>query len=801
MCMMLTRSDPICHPWFRSDQGEESDMRASCHNRRARSCVRPFGFLLLFSVLQNGGAVAGIIPQGSAKSETGAQKATISEEARGDDFRRGTRGYRLRAARLQDGEEIVLDGLLNEAVWRRADVATDFVQTEPREGEPATEPTEARVAYDRETLYIGIIAYDRETHRLIINELRKDFSLFSGDVVQVVLDTFLDRRNGYEFATNPGGAKWDAQMTNEGREVNSDWDGIWFVKTQITERAWTVEMAIPFRTLKFREGDIQVWGINFMRRIRRKNEESYWAPIPRMFNSIHYVSRAGILEGLEGIRPGTNLRLKPYVVGVMADLSAGGLIPHRVFKGDVGVDAKWGVTSGLTLDFTYNTDFSQVEADEQQINLTRFSLFFPEKRDFFLEGSGIFRFGPGEERGRMMEGGGMGGRLGAVRNDLILFFSRRIGLSEDGEPIPLRAGVRLTGRAGPYEVGFLNIQQEALGRRPSTNFLVTRVRRNVLANSDVGVMVMNVARAGGFNRIYGGDANFRFFQNLNLNAYVAKAAAPGLRTGTAAWRVGMSWRNNFWNTRHSFTNIGENFRNELGFVPRLGIRKASDFIGVHWRPHAIRRTVREIFPHWQIDYIMTSSGRLDTRLVDYHFPITFQNGTFLEAGVNSTYERLVEPFRIHPTTVVPAGRYSFNEYFFLLNTDRSKPLSVNLRLGTGPFYDGYRQSYSSGMNVRASYRFNAGFSYTRNNIRLSTGRFQTDLLTLRASYSFSTSVFLNALIQYNSVARTWSSNIRFNIIHRPLSDLFIVYNERRESGTGRLLDRALVVKFTYLFDF
>jgi len=776
-------------------------MVACGQGRRVGLYIRTFGLILIFGMLRGGAVGVGIAPQKSAKSEAGAQRATVPEEARGDDFRRGAREYRLRAARLQDGEEIVLDGLLNEGVWRRAEVATDFVQTEPREGEPATEPTEARVAYDRETLYIGIIAYDSEMHRLIINELRKDFSLFSGDVVQVVLDTFFDRRNGYEFATNPGGAKWDAQMANEGREVNSDWDGIWFVKTQINERAWTVEMAIPFRTLKFREGDVQVWGINFMRRIRRKNEESYWAPIPRMFNSIHYVSRAGILEGLEGIRPGTNLRLKPYVMGVMSDLSAGGLTPHRVFKGDVGVDAKWGITSGLTLDFTYNTDFSQVEADEQQINLTRFSLFFPEKRDFFLEGSGIFRFGPGEERGRMMEGGGMGGRLGAVRNDLILFFSRRIGLSEDGEPIPLRAGVRLTGRAGPYEVGFLNIQQEALGRWPSTNFLVTRVRRNVLANSDVGVMFMNVARAGGFNRIYGGDANFRFFQNLNLNAYAAKAAAPGLRTGTAAWRVGMSWRNNFWNTRHSFTNIGENFRNELGFVPRLGIRKASDFIGVHWRPRAIRRTVREIFPHWQIDYIMTPSGRLDTRLVDYHLPITFQNGTFLEVGVNSTYERLVKPFQIHPTTVVPAGRYSFNEYFFLLNTDRSKPLSVNLRLGTGPFYDGYRQSYSSGMNVRASYRFNAGFTYTRNNIRLSTGKFQTDLLTLRAAYSFSTSVFLNALIQYNSVARTWSSNIRFNIIHRPLSDLFIVYNERRESGTGRLLDRALVVKFTYLFDF
>lgn len=778
-------------------EGENRD-----HGERKGRCprARGLGLILILGLLQSGGGALAVSAQrGSAPSGIETQKATGPEEARAEGFRRGE--HRLRAERLREGERITLDGLLNEAVWHRADVADGFVQTEPREGEPATEPTEARVAYDRETLYIGIIAYDSEIRRLIISELRKDFNLSNGDVVQVVLDTFFDRRNGYEFATNPGGAKWDAQMTNEGREVNSDWDGIWHVRTQINERAWTVEMAIPFRTLKFREGNVQVWGINFMRRIRRKNEETYWAPIPRMFSSIHYVSRAGVLEGIEGIRRGTDFRIKPYVVGSWADFVTGAPSPHRVFKGDGGVDAKWGVTSGMTLDLTYNTDFSQVEADEQQINLTRFSLFFPEKRDFFLEGSGIFRFGPGEQRMGMAGGGGGMGRLGAVRNDLILFFSRRIGLSENGEPIPLRAGVRLTGRAGPYELGFLNIQQEALGSSPSTNFLVTRVRRNVLANSDLGLMFMNVARPHGFNRIYGGDANFRFFQNLNLHGYVAKAAAPGLREGTEAWRVGMSWRNNFWDMRHSFTSIGENFKNDLGFIPRLGIRKASDFIGLHWRPRAISRTVREIFPHWQIDYIMTPSGRLDTRLVDYHLPVTFQNGTFLEVGVNSTYERLVEPFRIHPTAVVPVGRYSFNEYFFLLNSDRSQPLSVSLRLGTGPFYDGYRQSYSSGVDVRAKYRFTASLNYARNNIRLSTGRFHTDLLTLRAAYSFSTSIFLNALIQYNSVARTWSSNIRFNIIHRPLSDLFIVYNERREAGTGRLLDRALVVKFTYLFNF
>jgi hypothetical protein len=758
--------------------------------------------LLLLGVLPSGAPFGVGAPQEGTRSGAQEQRGATPEGARETAFRRRTGEYRLRAARLQQQEKIVLDGLLNEPVWRRADVARDFVQTEPREGEPATEPTEARVAYDRETLYIGIIAYDSEMHRLVIPELRKDFTLSNSDVVQVVLDTFLDRRNGYEFATNPGGAKWDAQMANEGREVNADWDGIWYVRTQINERAWTVEMAIPFRTLKFREGDVQVWGINFMRRIRRKNEESYWAPIPRMFNSIHYVSRAGVLEGLEGIRPGTNVRIKPYVIGSMADLSTGGSPPHRLFRGDGGVDLKWGVTSGLTLDVTYNTDFSQVEADEQQINLTRFSLFFPEKRDFFLEGSGIFRFGPGEQGGGMAGGGGgMGGRLGAVRNDLILFFSRRIGLSESGEPIPLRAGVRVTGRAGPYEVGFLNIQQEALGLTPSTNFLVARVRRNVLANSDLGFMFMNVARPGTFNRVYGADANFRFFQNLNVHGYAAKTAAPGLRDDTTAWRVGMSWRNNFWDTRHSFTSIGENFKNDLGFAPRVGIRKMSDFLGLHWRPRALSRTVREIFPHWQIDSIMDPTGRLDTRLVDYHLPVTFQNGTFLEVGVNSTFERLTGPFQLHPTTAVPPGRYRFNEYFALLTSDRSRALSVNFRVGTGPFYDGYRQSYSSGATVRMGYRFNTSFTHTRNNVRLSTGRFQTDLLAVRAAYSFSTSIFLNALIQYNSVARTWSSNIRFNIIHRPLSDLFIVYNERRESGTGRLLDRALLVKFTYLFTF
>jgi hypothetical protein len=711
--------------------------------------------------------------------------------------------YRLRAVRLADGEKLAIDGVLDESVWERAAVANNFTQSEPREGKPATEKTEARIAYDGETLYIGIIAYDSEVRRLLISELKKDFATSDSDVVQVVLDTFHDQRNGYEFATNPGGAKWDAQMTNEGRDVNANWDGVWHVKTHINHDSWIAEIAIPFRTLKFREGADQVWGINFLRRIRRKNEETYWAPIPRIFNSIHYVSRAGVLEGLDGIKPGSNVRIKPYVLGSMTDLSTTPSGLHRVYKGDGGIDAKWGITSGLTLDVTYNTDFSQVEADEQQVNLTRFSLFFPEKRDFFLEGSGIFRFGSLERMGPTISGiAGGGGRQGAVREDTVLFFSRRIGLSDAGEPIPLRGGVRLTGRAGPYELGLLDIQQDASPTTPSTNFLVGRVRRNILANSDVGALLINASeRGGGFNRVYGADANFRFYRNLNLSAYLAKTASPSSKDKNVGGRVGLNWRNNFWDTRMSYTNIQPNFNDRVGFVPRVAMHKYSGFFGVHWRPASINRTVREIFPHFQVDYITDPSGRLETRYLDYHLPFTLQNSTFIEIGINPTYERLVKPFNIHPRVAVRPGSYNFNEYFFLMNSDRSKRVSFTTRLATGSFYDGYRQSYSGGVNLRANHRFNSSFTYTRNNIHLSAGDFNTDLFSTRAAYSFSTTVFLNALIQYNSTNRSWASNIRFNIIHRPLSDLYVVYNEQRDSITGQLINRALVVKFTYLLSF
>src|SRR6266849_2815112 len=312
---------------------------------------------------------------------------------------------RLRAVRT--AAPITLDGVLDEAAWRDAPVATGFLQSEPNEGEPASEQTEVRVLYDDANLYIGMFAHDSSPGDIIVSDLKKDFDPIANDAFEVILDTFHDERNGYRFATNAMGAKWDAQMVNEGRDINSNWDGIWSVQTRIVKTGWYAEIMIPFRTLRFADADAQIWGINFLRRVRRRNEDSLWAPLPRIYR-IDRVSMAGTLEGLRGVRPGSDLRLKPYV------LSSGHTIGTNRVDGDVqaGVDAKYGVTSSLTWDFTVNTDFSQVEADEQQVTLTRFSLLFPEKRDFFLENSGVFQFGPGNQQGGGGGGGGGGGAGG-----------------------------------------------------------------------------------------------------------------------------------------------------------------------------------------------------------------------------------------------------------------------------------------------------------------------------------------------------------------------------------------------------
>jgi len=734
------------------------------------------------------------------------------------DYEDARRERRLKPAKT--GEKITIDGRLDEPAWNQAPEAANFIQTEPDTDQPASEKTEVRALYDQDYIYFGIYAHDSQPSRIIVSELKKDFNRDNGDTVEIVLDTFRDERNGYLFAINPAGAKWDGQMANEGREINANWDAVWYVKTRRVEDGWTAEIAIPFRTLKFRESDLQTWGINFQRNLRRRNEDSFWSPLPRIYR-LDRVSLAGTLEDLERIKPGSNIRIKPYFVTSLGQPFGGRDIPPgtektisscrwasgaNCYHGDFGIDLKYGLTTGMTWDFTYNTDFSQVEADEQQINLTRFSLLFPEKREFFLENSGIFQFGSSDRAGPPPGTGGGGGgggpRPNAVRDDLIFFFSRRIGLSEDGNPIPILGGTRLTGRAGRFELGLLNMQQKEFGSFNATNFTVARLRRNLLANSDIGVLLVNkkVFDSSHYNTAIGVDANFRFGQSVTLNSYLAKSFTERGGDRDLAGRFAASYKDNVWDLRSSFTSIQQDFVNETGFVPRVGIRKYSGYIARTFRPASLRRTVRQIWPHVLIDYVLDRDGNLETRYVDYHLPINFQNGGNIEMGANPTLERLPRPFVISrgSNVLIPTGVYSFNEWFVSGRSNPGRRISGNFRYAIGDFYTGYKHTYGLGGTFRFSNKFNTSFNFTHNNINLPQGHFKTNLLTTRVDYSFSTDMFLNALIQYNNDARQWSSNIRFNLIHRPLSDLFVVFNERRNSISGDLIDRALIAKFTYM---
>ena len=717
---------------------------------------------------------------------------------------------RLKA--VKTAERVTVDGRLDEPAWTQAAAAANFIQTDPETDQPASQKTEVRVLYDKDNLYFGIYARDSEPKRVIVNTLKKDFFRDSGDTVEIVLDTFHDQRNGYMFAVNPEGAKWDGQMTNEGREINDNWDAVWNVKTRRVDDGWIAEISIPFRTLKFRESDVQTWGINFLRNLRRRNEDSFWSPLPRIYR-LERVSLAGTLEDLEGIKPGSNIRIKPYFVTSLGQPFGGKDIPQgtektipscrwaagaNCFHGDMGLDVKYGLTSGLTWDFTYNTDFSQVEADEQQINLTRFSLFFPEKREFFLENSGIFQFGTSDR--------GFGNR----GDDMVMFFSRNIGLSEDGGPIPILGGSRLTGRAGPFELGVLNIQQREFGSIHGTNFTVGRLKRNILGNSDIGVMLVNSETQDSphFNRVVGADANFRFGRSLSVSSFLAKSFSPeGSPSGGGrdlAGRFGASYKDNVWDFRGTYTSVQEDFVNEMGFVPRLGIRKVTGNFGRLTRPESTRGVVRQFNPHGHLELVWDREGNLESRSLDYHFSAQLQDSSNFEIGVNTSEERINEkfnePFEINKNKniIIPEGVYRFSEFMMFGRTDASRWISVRARYGIGPFYTGYRHNYEVEPTFRFSHKFNTAFSYTHNNINLPEGHFKTNLFATRVDYSFSTSMFLNAFIQYNNDSQQWSSNVRFNIIHRPLSDFFLVYNERRHSISGDLMDRALIAKFTYM---
>ena len=565
----------------------------------------------------------------------------------------------LTAGRVES--EIVIDGILDEREWSLVEPATDFIQNEPNMGEAATERTEVRLLYDDEYLYLGIYCFDSAGRGgITVTDISRDYGVPDNDHLGVIFDTFDDDRTGLAFGTNPVGAKRDVQVTQDGERTNVNWNTIWDVKTQITDTGWQVEMAIPFKSLRFRDSQQQVWGINFDRRIRRKNESSHWSPIPRPYR-LGRVSLAGELEGIDGIGQGRNFYIKPYLSAPVVRLEQDDVD----FLPDVGLDIKYGVTPGLTLDLTVNTDFSQVEADVQQINLTRFPLFFPEKREFFLENATVFQ----------VKRAGSGFRSD---NDLIAFFSRRIGLSE-GQVVPILGGARLTGAAGPYRLGFLSIQTDEFGTTPSTNFSVVRVRRDILQNSDIGGIFINKdAKGDHYNRTYGVDTNWQFFRYLEAASLLIRTETPGLQGKDKAYHAFVGWRDPFLEMEAEHLSIEDNFNPEAGFVPRAGIRKSKGQFTAKPRPGETIPWIRQFRPSLGIEYIANQENVLESRDFDQIFSIDFQDGSLFWVTHRFRFERLDEPFLIRPGQTIPVGDYWFREFNTNYSSDQSRMFSGSL---------------------------------------------------------------------------------------------------------------------------
>jgi len=702
-----------------------------------------------------------------------------------------------------------IDGNFDEAFWANAPEAGDFVQSEPREGQPASERTVVRIAYDADNLYIAAYMYDADPQGIVVNDIRKDFATDDQDNFAIILDTFADRRNGYVFLTNPGGARADQQSANEGREVNKSWDAVWNVKTRRTEEGWTAEMSIPFRALRFADaretgiaadGDDQgmTWGVNFSRRIRRRNEVDYWAPVPRTY-AITRVSLAGELSGLPRAAGGRDLRIKPYIAGRTVRETGGGSFNGT---GDVGFDLKYGVTEALTLDVTANPDFAQVEVDEQQVNLTQFSQFFPEKREFFLENSGVFYVGDAARNNRAFQ-------PPTPDEDLLLFFSRRIGLTHSGREIPILGGARVTGRAGGLLVGAMTAQTRAAEGQPATNYSVLRLRRNVFRSGDVGgvfMMRQNTDDGGDYNRVWGGDLNLRLPGETDWSTYVIGSSTPGIASGQYAWRTSLNHEGNFYHGKAGIMVIGEGFNDDLGYYRRTGINKWFLDTGLRPRLESLRRVgIREMHPHVVWDYFTDlDGGRVAMKL---HTGYTFflDNGGFSELSYNPRFESIESPLTLHPDApALPAGRYDWDEWMLRVNSDPSRIVSVTLSGTAGGLWGGTQKAISGTLTIKPGYKFRTSLGLQRTDASLDApvGDFVRTIWTARSNYSFNTNMFVDAFAQYDPDTKQFNTNIRLNVIHHPLSDLFIVYNEQRiTDGVNVNPGRSIILKVTQMVAF
>jgi hypothetical protein len=700
-------------------------------------------------------------------------------------------------------ETITLDGVLDEPIWSSAPKIGDLIQRQPVPGENPTEETEVTLLYDEDNLYIGVVAYDSEPQRVIGTQMARDGSLGSDDRIELLLDTFRDQRNAFYFATNPSGALVDG-LTFANGQLNTDWDAIWHVRARRTEQGWVAEFAIPFKSLNFPAGRT-VWGFNFSRNIYRKLEDTRWSGA-RLETQFLQVSEAGEITNLDGLSQGIGLDVRPFVAGNVLHLGDTG---EDDFDGKPGLDLFYSITPSLKLTGTFNTDFGETEVDARQINLQRFSLFFPEKRAFFLEDAGVFSFAS--------TGPGTPGGIPSTGADVYPFFSRRIGLL-NGEEVPLDAGGKLTGKVGRTDVGVLAVRTGELEDVVTDkNLFVGRIKQNLFQQSYVGLVFTGGDPASGQSgETYGTDLRLttsRFLggsRNLDVNAYAAKSVNEGVSGDD--WSYGFSARypNDLIDAQVVFREIQGNFDPSLGFVQRDNVRLLRVAGSYNPRPKNflnIQQMFHDVFytRFTRLDNNEVESWDLYVTVADWHFNSGDSYHAILD--VNPTYERLFEPFEISPGVILLPGEYRFTRFKTgPIATATKRRLSGRINVGWGNFWSGTAEEVSAGITYKLPPKLTVSLSTNQTFASLPEGDFTARIWTSNLDYSASPRLSFFNLIQYDNRSRNlgWQSRVRWTL--QPGNELFVSFNQGwiQEEGDDlrfRAQDSKMSAKFQYTFRF
>lgn len=692
-----------------------------------------------------------------------------------------------------------IDGRLDDDAWKNATVFTDFVQREPIEGNPVSERTEVRIVTDGVALYVAAWLFDREPQGIVPSETIRDVTLTNSDYFGFILDTYHDRQNGFLFATTPSGVEHDAQVIREGEGggvfvagqnraqagslggVNLNWDASWTVKTTRDSLGWYAEFRIPFSTIRYGGGATQTWGLNLMRGIRRRNEEALWSRVSRQF-SIMRLSQAGTLEDL-AVPSQRIATVTPYVLGNSARNFATQTTYHAA--GEFGADAKFGITPSLTLDLTYNTDFAQVEVDEQRTNLTRFPLFFPEKRPFFLENAGIFSAGTPQA--------------------VDLFFTRRIGIDSLGQPAPILGGGRLTGRIGGLTVGALQMVTGAQNGIEGNSYSVLRVLREISARSRVGVMAVQRQRigdSGDFNRVFGVDGRVGIGQAWTADAWAGRSNTPGRSGDPNSWSGRLAYQTQDWNHSVRVLQVGDAFNPEVGFMSRPAGYRFDEMMIMRNVRSTKWKEVRQWNPHISLRRYVGTDGFLQSGWA--HIDLTefeFNGGGRFGPDLNVFSEGLQVPFEIAPGVILQPGQYTFSVPGLDWGSDPSDALSFLARIEVGEFYSGNKAGGNLSVTARRGATFSSTFTFDHQDVKLPEGDFVRDLIGIKLAYFFTPRVFLQSLTQYNNQAEIFAANVRFGWLSTANTGLFIVLNdgEQAESFTQwrEPIARSVTLKYSY----